>query len=747
MALSADGNTALIGAPLKKVGSNIAQGAAYVFVRSGTTWSQQTTPSLLASDGATNDEFGYAVALSGDGNTALIGAYAKNVGSNTYQGAAYVFVRSGTTWSQQTTPSLLASDGAGSDLFGWSVALSADGDTALIGASGKSSDKGAAYVFVRSGTTWSQQTTPSLLANNGAANDLFGASVALSADGNTALIGAYFKNSNKGAAYVFVRSGTVWSQQTTPSLLASDGAAGDRFGYAVALSADGTTALIGAYSKSSLKGAAYIFVRSGTTWSQQTTPSLLASDGAAGDSFGYAVALSADGNTALIGASGKNSYKGAAYVFVRSGTTWSQQTTPSLTASDGAANDFFGYAVALSADGNTALIGAYAKNVGSNTYQGAAYLFATPTLHLIAPASSPAGAPFSLTLSVTDATGIPLPLYTGTVHFSSTDPHATLPANFSFTAADNGTHTFPSAATLTTAGSRTITATDTTLATVTATATITISAGPPASLVANAGTTPQSAPLNTAFATPLAVTVTDTFGNPVSGITVSFTAPTTGATGSFTGFGSSATAVTNASGVATAPAFTANGAVGSYTVTASTPGTTAASFALTNTVASAAGGLQFYPLAAPVRLLDTRPGQNAVVHPGVPLTPNQALSLPGQFSSGGVTVPAGAQALVGNATVDNTVNAPAGFATLYPSGAALPLASNLNFVPGTVRPNAFTVGLGDGKFNLLSNTGGNFIIDITGYYAPPGTGGLFFHPLTPRPPARYSCRSERRRPS
>ncbi len=143
------------------------------------------------------------------------------------------------------------------------------------------------------------------------------------------------------------------------------------------------------------------------------------------------------------------------------------------------------------------------------------------------------------------------------------------------------------------------------------------------------------------------------------------------------------------------------------------------------------GGLQFFPLSAPVRLLDTRPGQTAVVHPNTPLSPNAPQSLPGQFTAGGVTVPAGAQALVGNATVDNTVGAPAGFATLYPSGSTLPLASNLNFVPGTVRPNAFTVGLGgDGKFNLLSNTGGNFIIDITGYYAPPGTGGLFFHPLS-----------------
>ncbi len=142
-------------------------------------------------------------------------------------------------------------------------------------------------------------------------------------------------------------------------------------------------------------------------------------------------------------------------------------------------------------------------------------------------------------------------------------------------------------------------------------------------------------------------------------------------------------------------------------------------------------GLQFFPLPKPVRLLDTRAGQTAVVHPGIPLSANQALNLPGHFTTGGITVPAEAQALVGNATVDNSVNAPAGFATLYPSLAALPVASNLNFVPGTVRPNAITVGLGsDGNFNLFSSTGGNFIIDITGYFAPPATGGLFFHPLS-----------------
>ena len=143
-------------------------------------------------------------------------------------------------------------------------------------------------------------------------------------------------------------------------------------------------------------------------------------------------------------------------------------------------------------------------------------------------------------------------------------------------------------------------------------------------------------------------------------------------------------------------------------------------------------GLQFFPLAHPVRLLDTRAGFAAHVAPGAPLSANQTLTLPGRMTIDDVTIPATAQALVGNATVDNSSGiAAAGFATLWPSGSDLPLASNLNFVPGTTRPNSFTVGLGaDGNFNLLSNTGGNFIIDITGYYAPPASGGLYFHPLS-----------------
>jgi CSLREA domain-containing protein len=171
---------------------------------------------------------------------------------------------------------------------------------------------------------------------------------------------------------------------------------------------------------------------------------------------------------------------------------------------------------------------------------------------------------------------------------------------------------------------------------------------------------------------------------------------------------------------------------GSHSITATYGGDTAfgpSAAAVTQAVGTPS--LQFFPLSSPLRLLDTRAGHVALVQPGAPLAPNVPSNLPGHFSIGGVGVPSEALALVGNATVDNTAGVPPGFATIYPNGSGLPLASNLNFVPGTVRPNQFTVGLGgDGTFNLLSSTGGNFIIDITGYYAPPAPGGLYFHPLS-----------------
>ena len=203
--------------------------------------------------------FGNAVALSGD--TAVVGAELKAVADDSHAGAAYVFTRTGTTWSQQAK--LTAADAAASDNFGSSVALS--GDTALVGAArkafgGTGSVAGAAYVFTRTGTTWSPQAK--LTAADAAMNDQFGRSVSLS--GDTALIGAPGKtvawSGGVGAAYVFTRSGDSWTQQTR--MVASDGATLDNFGWSVALS--GTTALAGAWQKTVdgkvQAGAAYVDV-------------------------------------------------------------------------------------------------------------------------------------------------------------------------------------------------------------------------------------------------------------------------------------------------------------------------------------------------------------------------------------------------------------------------------------------------------------------------------------------------------
>ncbi len=368
ISVALSGDTAIVGAYADNVGANVDQGSAYVFTRSGTTWTQQAQ--LTATGGAAFDNFGQSVAISGE--TALVGAPFDDVDADVDQGSAYVFTRSGTTWTQQAQ--LTAFDGAGSDQFGISVALS--GDTALVGAPtddvGNTGDQGSAYVFTRSGTTWTQQAQ--LTATGGAANDLSGSCVALS--GDMALVGAFTDdvgvNADQGSAWVFSRIGTRW---IGPDLrvLASDGTIGDRFGISVALSGD--TALVGASSDdvgvNTDQGSAYVFTRSGSTWTQQAQ--LTASDGAANDRFGWSVALS--GNTALVGAStdivGANSDQGSAYVFTRSGTTWTQQAK--LTASDGAAFDRFGISVALS--GDTALVGAYLDDVGVNGNQGSAYVF------------------------------------------------------------------------------------------------------------------------------------------------------------------------------------------------------------------------------------------------------------------------------------------------------------------------------------------------------------------------------------
>ena len=318
--VSVDGATAVFGAFDK----HTLQGAAYVFVQSGSTWTQQAK--LTASDGASGDQFGISVSVSGD--TAVVGAFGKSSG----QGAAYVFVRSDGIWSQQAE--LTASDGAGGDQFG--ISVSVNGATAVIGAASQASGQGAAYVFVQSGSTWTQQAK--LTASDGAAGDKLGASV--SVNSGTVVAGAPGKASTQGAAYVFLQSGSTWTQQA--KLTASDGAAGDSFGNAASLS--GNTAVVGAYAKNSSQGSAYVFARSGASWAQQAE--LTASDGKPGDHFGKSVGV--DSGTVVAGANARSFNTGAAYVFVSSGSTWSQQAE--LVASDATESYQFAFSVAVSGD-------------------------------------------------------------------------------------------------------------------------------------------------------------------------------------------------------------------------------------------------------------------------------------------------------------------------------------------------------------------------------------------------------------
>jgi hypothetical protein len=366
--VAVSGDTAIVGAYADDVGT-LRPGAAYVFVRSGSTWTRQQR--LVASDAADRDLFGAAVAISG--NTAIVGAWRGNAGF----GAAYVFVRSGTTWTEQqrlTSPADLAGD-----VFGYAVALS--GNTAVV-TTKNNAGVGAAHVFVRSGTTWTLQT--SLAPVSSTAGDFFGFSAAI--DGNTVVVGAIADKAGgavaKGSATVFVRSGTTWSFQQ--KLGAADGVESDRLGMAVAIS--GNTIVAGQHTADDnghpLSQAAYVFVRSGTTWTQQEK--LTAPDAAQGDRFGGSVAVS--GDLVLVGAWGDDvgappgfANAGTVSVFSRVDGAWS--SGGKLSASDYASGstatgNAFGFSVGLS--GTVAIVGAPDFKVGANFYQGRAYPLVNP---------------------------------------------------------------------------------------------------------------------------------------------------------------------------------------------------------------------------------------------------------------------------------------------------------------------------------------------------------------------------------
>ena len=447
VALSGDGNTMAVGAVnesggAKGINGNQAakpeikdSGAIYVYVKRNGAWAQQAY--IKASNPKEETLFGNAVALSNDGNTMIVGEYLENSGAKGVNGnqmdtsldssgAAYIFTRTGTTWSQQAY--LKASNPGEGDQFGFAVAISGDGNTVAVGAieeaskatgvDGDQSDRsvpgdGAVYIFGRSGTTWSQQayTKPDIEKNGE-----FGYGVALSNDGNTMAGGD--QDAGPGYILVFVRSGGKWSEQAY--IKASNGENGDNLGWCMAISGDGNTIVAGSNDEDSVlfgvqtdptlgahdanrdtsTGAAYVFVRDASgKWSQQVW--LKAINTRKNDQFGESIAISGDGNTIAVGSifgagaggsKGVNadpnddsvSGTGSVYIYTRSGNTW----TPGayVKAPNARTSAEFGKSVALSTDGKTLAVGSFyetsaAKGINGNQADtsapeaGAAYIY------------------------------------------------------------------------------------------------------------------------------------------------------------------------------------------------------------------------------------------------------------------------------------------------------------------------------------------------------------------------------------
>jgi FG-GAP repeat len=355
---------------LRRLANVVAVIAAALLLTAGTGWPAATPASasprpapgpiqsavLTSSDGVVNDDFGASVAISADGSTAVIGA--PQHGSE-QTGSAYIFVRRGGSWTQAAE--LTASDGTRRAMFGSSVAIDGDGDTVVVGAPSQQDNMGAVYVFTRQRTTWTQ--TAELAPSDLVVGDTFGTSVAVSADGGTTAVGAPAHGTGAaGWVYVFDLQRSGWKQAA--ELTSSDGVADDFLGNSIAISPDGRAVVAGAVGRNSAVGAAYIFTLGRPGWAQAAE--LAPTDSTGSDNFGNAVAISTGASTVVIGALGHRSTIGAAYVYSRWGSGWKQ--TAELAATGGAGGDEFGASVAISADCGEILSSAPGDGADGVTY-------------------------------------------------------------------------------------------------------------------------------------------------------------------------------------------------------------------------------------------------------------------------------------------------------------------------------------------------------------------------------------------
>lgn len=361
VALSADGTTAIVGGNSDK----FQQGAVWIYKFKNDVW-EQDGEKLVGTGNEGNALQGNSVALSADGNVAVVGG----MFDNNLLGATWVFVRKNNVWAQEGEKLVSVTNTTDANQ-GTSVSISADGSTIVAGSPADNNGIGAAWVFKNVAGIWTQQGNK-LIGTNYIGNANQGQAVAISADGNTILVGGYIDNEFKGAAWVYKNINDVWVQQGE-KLVGSGGSEGqNNQGWSVAISADGNTALVGANFDNYGKGAAWVFINNGT-WQQQSK--LTPTDNIGESHFGYSISLSADGNTAFIGgyADGNNGFIGgyydtqnigAGWLFKRNNTTWAQSGNKFIgKGSKGNAGQ--GYGVAISADGNTTLIGGSSDNGGT----------------------------------------------------------------------------------------------------------------------------------------------------------------------------------------------------------------------------------------------------------------------------------------------------------------------------------------------------------------------------------------------
>ncbi len=356
VALSSDGNTLAIGGQIDN--SNL--GAVWIFTRTSGVWSQQGSK-LVGTGYANEPQQGFSLSLSSDGNTLAVGGPF----DNTNIGAVWIFTRSGSTWSQQGSK-LVGTGYTNQPAQGYSVSLSSDGNTLAVGGLSDNTNIGAVWIFTRSGTTWSQQGSK-LIGTGYTGTPRQGSSVSLNSDGNTLVIGGRSDTTSIGAIWVFTRSGSTWSQQG--SKLVGTGYIGQSLqGYSVSLSSDGDTIIVGGTDDNTSVGAAWVFTRTSSVWSQEGTK--LVGTGYTGDCYQGVVSLSSDGNTFVISGYGDNYDVGATWIFKKTNGVWIQQGLK-IVGSEAQGESLQGISISISGDGCTIAIGGPYDN--SNI--GAAWIF------------------------------------------------------------------------------------------------------------------------------------------------------------------------------------------------------------------------------------------------------------------------------------------------------------------------------------------------------------------------------------